>query len=156
MKTKICTKCKTIKKYSEFNNNNFTKTKKSNWCKDCHKKNYEDNREERKAYSRNRYRNNPKEKSLKTKARRERIRKDALSKYGNRCICCGEDTYEFLSFDHVFNDGALERKGPEKMRGNKFYLFLLNSPISERYQILCHNCNMAKQFYGKCPHNSFH
>jgi hypothetical protein len=20
------------------------------------------------------------------------------------------------------------------------------------HQVLCHNCNMAKQFYGQCPH----
>ena len=25
-----------------------------------------------------------------------------------------------------------------------------NSP--KGFQILCHNCNMAKGFYGKCPH----
>lgn len=22
------------------------------------------------------------------------------------------------------------------------------------FQVLCHNCNMAKGFYGKCPHQS--
>jgi hypothetical protein len=22
----------------------------------------------------------------------------------------------------------------------------------DRYQLLCHNCNMAKGFYGLCPH----
>lgn len=37
-------------------------------------------------------------------ARRKRLRAAVLEAYGARCACCGEDTEEFLSIDHIFND----------------------------------------------------
>jgi hypothetical protein len=79
------------------------------------------------------------------------IRQKVLDRYGNKCVCCGETTYEFLAIDHIHNDGASERKlgisGPVLLRK------IIAEGYPGRYQILCHNCNFAKQFSPSgCPH----
>ena len=81
---------------------------------------------------------------------RQRVRLEAIKHYGGKCACCGESTVEFLCFDHINNDGYIQRKGvPTKQLG--FLLRQRNYPTD--IQVLCHNCNMAKAFYGRCPHN---
>lgn len=65
------------------------------------------------------------------------------------CKCCGETIYEFLSLDHIDGGGTQHRKS----LGSKYIiseLISLGMPVG--YQVLCHNCNMAKGFYGVCPH----
>lgn len=63
-----------------------------------------------------------------------------------RCACCGESELKFLAVDHVNNDGYLHRK-------KSLYHTVKNEGFPrDKYQILCHNCNMAKAFYGVCPH----
>jgi len=78
--------------------------------------------------------------------------RDAIIKaYGGMCTCCGETIPEFLAIDHIYNDGAKERRSMKS--GTQFYnkLRRLGYP-KDRYRLLCHNCNMARAFYGKCPH----
>lgn len=86
----------------------------------------------------------------KKKEYRSGVRAKVLDLYGGECKCCGEQTPEFLSVDHVQNDGAEHRKTVGS--GYALYLLLAKSPISDRFQLLCHNCNLAKGFYGTCPH----
>lgn len=79
-------------------------------------------------------------------------RKLVIEKYGNKCNCCGEKNIYFLTLDHVNNDGFVHRK---KYRGNMFdWARINNYPTS--LQILCFNCNSARQWYGGiekiCPH----
>lgn len=89
----------------------------------------------------------------------KRLRKEVIAAYGGSCKCCGEDTFEFLVLDHVHNDGASHRKLLKIGRGaaNRSST-ILNWAKKNRFpdilQILCANCNMAKQCSGKCPHKS--
>jgi hypothetical protein len=77
--------------------------------------------------------------------RRQRIA--ALNMYGDHaCNCCGEATFEFLSFDHINGLG-----GAKRLTGVSLLAWLLEER-REDIQVLCHNCNMAKGFYGRCPH----
>jgi hypothetical protein len=80
---------------------------------------------------------------------RSKLRLAVINKYGGKCVCCDEDKTDFLVIDHVKGGGRKELKGrgPSVLR-NK----LLKHPISSDYQVLCHNCNLAKGFYGRCPH----
>jgi hypothetical protein len=38
------------------------------------------------------------------------IREDVIAAYGGRCACCGEFERDFLTLDHVNNDGAEHRR----------------------------------------------
>ena len=69
--------------------------------------------------------------------------------YYKRRTCCGEQEIDFLSFDHINNDGAAQRK--HIAAGLQLFGYLLKNNPSD-IQILCHNCNMARYFYKTCPH----
>ena len=64
------------------------------------------------------------------------------------CACCGESRIEFLAVDHINGDGAEHRK---KYPGNMF-VWLIKNNFPDGFQILCHNCNLSRGFYGYCPH----
>ena len=88
--------------------------------------------------------------------RQTRERKLAVLKaYGGECVCCGESTFEFLSIDHVRGGGDAHRREIVANRGYvDIYRWLKEHkcPQDGRFQLLCFNCNMAKGFYGYCPH----
>ena len=79
---------------------------------------------------------------------RLKVRFEVIKGYGGKCVCCGEKEIKFLSIDHIKGDGKKHRK---KTKGHT-YSDLLKRNFPKGYQVLCHNCNMAKGFYGKCPH----
>lgn len=72
----------------------------------------------------------------------------AIEKYGGKCVCCGEKEPKFLSFDHINGGGSQHRK----VIGGKIIRWLKKNGYPEGFQILCHNCNLARGFYGQCPH----
>ena len=84
---------------------------------------------------------------------RARIRQEVIAAYGGKCTCCGESTPEFLVIDHTNNDGAAHRKEIGAAGGSTIYKWLKKNDYPEGFQVLCHNCNMAKGFYGQCPHS---
>ena len=76
------------------------------------------------------------------------------------CIGCWEETTtEFLTLDHINNDGNKHRK---KLRGSNkhgggthFYRWLRrNNYPKDNFQILCMNCNWARHNEDDkiCPH----
>lgn len=78
-----------------------------------------------------------------------------IQKYGEKCVCCGESRYEFLTIDHIKNNGAEERKTTKQGTGGKLYRWLIkNNFPNDNYQLLCFNCNCSKGFYGYCPHHN--
>lgn len=83
----------------------------------------------------------------------KKLRRMVLEHYGGRppkCACCGEAHYEFLTLDHMNNDGAAERR----LWGNGVGVFrhIVQEDFPIGYQVLCFNCNTAKQYHGVCPH----
>ena len=128
-------------------------------------------RDERIAYTRKRWRENPSVRERHYERRRERMktsevarlkskayrkitllnnRKLVLERYGSFCQCCGESQNEFLAIDHVNGCGAELRK--LQGGGSSFYSWLKRHGLPDGYQVLCHNCNMAKALHGMCPH----
>lgn len=86
-------------------------------------------------------------------ARKEKLRatrRECLQLYGGKCVCCGETTFEFLSFDHKHGGGYAERR--RLGGGNGRFYKSLKEEYRTDIQILCHNCNQARGFYGICPH----
>lgn len=78
-----------------------------------------------------------------------RARLKAITHYGGKCICCGETEIKFLSIDHIDGGGGKHRK----IIGTNSSMWVIRNNFPSGFQILCHNCNMAKGIYGECPHN---
>lgn len=88
----------------------------------------------------------------------ERVKQEMLSAYGAACQCCGEQEHAFLTLDHVNDDGAAERREVFGTRraGVPFYRWLRKQGFPQgRHQILCANCQLAKQTLGECPHKKW-
>lgn len=85
---------------------------------------------------------------------RAKIKKETIDAYGGSCGCCGEPRIEFLTIDHINNDGAEERRAMPGKRGVAFYTWLRKNgfPGKDRYAVLCINCNMAIGLWKYCPH----
>ena len=66
-----------------------------------------------------------------------------------RCGCCGENEVEFLAIDHMHRDGGQHRR---EVRPSAIYRWLIKHKFPPGIQVLCHNCNLAKGYYGACPH----
>lgn len=82
----------------------------------------------------------------------KRLRMAALNHYSNndpKCACCGERTYEFLAIDHINGNGKEHRR---HIGSSNIYNALRKEGYPDGFQVLCHNCNSAKGFYGQCPH----
>ena len=102
------------------------------------------------------------------KTMRDERRLEVLQYYSKRlsksnipcCRCCGENSHiEFLAIDHIAGRKQMDSE-PEliklgyssKLDGNGLVNWLTLNDFPEGFQILCHNCNAAKGYYGKCPH----
>ena len=81
----------------------------------------------------------------------QKFRNRVLEAYGNKCVCCGENYKEFLAIDHIEGGGNKKKREIGK-NGACYYKWIINNNFPKDLQILCHNCNMAKGLYGKCPH----
>lgn len=87
------------------------------------------------------------------------LRRKVFEHYGLTCSCCGENEYEFLTIDHINNDGAKHReeifgKTWRSACGSRLYFWLIKNNFPEGFQTLCYNCNCAraKQEDKVCPH----
>lgn len=69
----------------------------------------------------------------------------------NCCACCEEKEFDFLTIDHVNGGGTKHRKTEGK---NRMHDWLIKNYLPDGFQILCFNCNCAKGFFGKCPHQT--
>ncbi len=69
-----------------------------------------------------------------------------------KCQCCGETCLEFLTLDHINNDGKYDKNG----KGSNPYYKIIKKPIETlllNYRVLCFNCNCGRSVNGgECPH----
>jgi hypothetical protein len=80
-----------------------------------------------------------------------KLRREVISHYGGRCMCCGITEFTMLTIDHIKNDGAQQRE--EIGGGYRFYCWLRRNKYPPEFQILCFNCNISKHLSGGvCAH----
>src|SRR3990167_10349376 len=125
---KKCSICKKEKTFNEFSKDKRKKFGIGNRCKICDKE--------------------------KSRADRKRRKLLIVQKYGGKCMCCGENKFEFLTLDHINNDGYLHRMSISRTSGDHFYKWVVKNNFPNNLQLLCWNCNCAKGFYKICPHKT--
>lgn len=70
------------------------------------------------------------------------LKLEVFEQYGGACMGCGEANKEYLTIDHINNDGNLHRKEI----GTQIFPWLKNNGFpKDNYQILCFNCNYLKR-----------
>lgn len=86
-----------------------------------------------------------------------KLRIEIFDHYGWICKCCGETIKEFLSLDHIDDDGYLDKNpNGDKKSGKELYLLVKKQGFPTKYQTLCMNCNWGKKLgNGLCPHKSY-
>ena len=118
---------------------------------------YKENREKRLASAKKSRENNKQrvqEYNTRYKRRkREEIRAEILALLGECCVLCGYDTdIRALQVDHVNGGGGSERKRFSSLE--QYYRHILQTLCSgetDKYQILCANCNAIKRIEsGEC------
>ena len=73
------------------------------------------------------------------------IRLECIEHYGGKCVVCGDNNPKHLVFDHINNDGNIQRKTVPAAR---FPRFLKREGYPDYIQLLCWNHNMERCFYN--------
>jgi hypothetical protein len=164
---KLCSRCGVMQPISQFGTKKGRKEQRlyhRSWCRECERvyarsRNqdyYQRNKEKIKADVATWYRANKAsyrawQKDY-TRRKHLELKRAALAVYGEQCACCGEATFEFLTIDHVNNDGHIHRS---EIKNWNFYEWLRKAGYQTEFQLqtLCFNCNFAKRYNGgTCPH----
>jgi hypothetical protein len=117
-------------------------------CRPCGLKYYYANRpkksaEDKRAYLKEYYKQNKAKADAYTNGWRQAKRLELIGVLGGICAACGEKDSDVLDIDHVYDDGAAERKANK--RKNIIYQLLAEGVDLSRYQLLCKNCNWRKE-----------
>lgn len=151
---KTCPLCKTDKPPRDF----YKKSGGSlyhSYCKECARGRvaewYRLNREKALFKKAEEYKTNKEEKRKKYREWSWKTKIETINKYGGECACCKEQEPMFLAIDHKENNGNKHRK---EIGNAKIYSWLKKNEYPKGFQVLCHNCNMAKAFWSVCPHKA--
>lgn len=117
------------------------------------KRQYYTNHEKSKEYFRNWKKENYKTYRISQRLSRDKLKVQVLSKYSKNnfpeCVCCGETVLEFLTIDHINNDGHKQSMDERKA----IYYWLKRNNYPDGFQTLCMNCQFGKRINnGICPH----
>lgn len=74
---------------------------------------------------------------------------DCINHYGGKCACCGIADLSVLSMDHIEGGGRRLKKAEA---GHGRFYWLKKNKYPPGFRVLCMNCNLARGFYGHCPH----
>lgn len=85
-----------------------------------------------------------------------KIRQEMIDAYGGKCACCGETEPKFMTVDHIGGGGQKHRNEIGE-GGSTIAKFLKrNNYPTDKFRLLCFNCNCAIGFFGACPHTTRH
>lgn len=149
---KVCVVCKQDKDVSMFHIDNSRNNKSTRQCKDCRKLYNQDIRSQRMALGLCRYCGNKNSNGLKHCndcldkhiLDNKNIKFKVISHYGGKCHSCGELNIDFLTLDHINNDGHVDRKLNKSGSGTAYYRKLIKQNYPNNIQILCANCHLRK------------
>ena len=81
------------------------------------------------------------------------------------CNCCGENSHvDFLTIDHIAGKNQMDSEPKliklgysSKLKGKGLINWIIENNYPKGFQILCHNCNVAKGLIGNentCTHET--
>lgn len=155
---KYCPKCKETKPFTDFYQRKNVKREYERfhaYCKPCtlarikYWREHEGGREKIAQRNKEWRKNNLEESKRRHREWNWNSKIKALNAYGGICACCGEKEPKFLAIDHINNDGNKHRR---EVKNKTIYVWLRDNNYPKGFQVLCHNCNMAKAFWKICPH----
>lgn len=154
---KRCSKCDEHKPISEFWKDKAHKDGLTWWCKACCRRSNANWQRENKGTvnaktARNFVRNGDRYLEQNRRSRLNR-KKRIFAAYGNKCACCGEHRFEFLTIDHI-NGGGNKHRKEVTGHGTHFHIWLEKNGYPEGFRVLCANCNTSMGFHGYCPHGN--
>lgn len=79
-----------------------------------------------------------------------KLREEVINHYGGKCAYCGENKIIYLCLDHIHN-GRGNPADRSHGHGKVFYSWVKKQGYPTYIQVLCHNCNMAKELYNIKP-----
>ena|ERR1700722_17206710 len=114
---------------------------------------FQDHREQFRAYGKKWYDKDRDHANELRENRKQVLRDQVFTAYGNKCTCCGETVREFLSIDRTNGGGTQHRR---EIGGTEaFYYWLRRHGFpQDEFRLLCMNCNFSFGMYGYCPHNN--
>ncbi|SRR6266498_738708 len=129
---KLCSKCKTIKTYSEFYVHNNHSDGYTSQCKVC-------------IQASNKHKYQERAKNGTNVSSTKKVRSIALEKLGGVCVRCGFSDPRALQIDHVNGGGIREREAI----GHAAIYRKVARGDTDGYQLLCANCNWIKRAENK-------
>lgn len=90
---------------------------------------------------------------------RYELRLEMVKAYGGKCQCpggCLVTEPKFLCPDHIDNTGYKHRKEVGGAGVQVWKDLQRRGWPKQNIRLLCYNCNMTRNFYGKCPHEDKH
>jgi hypothetical protein len=73
----------------------------------------------------------------------QKLRRAVISFLGSKCCKCGFEDIRALQIDHVNGRGNIHRKNNS---WSTIYRSIINRTNTEKFQLLCANCNYIKRF----------
>ena len=135
--SKICIECKM---------NIYTKNGRVQRCKTCqieYRKKYHQIKDKKRWLEMPEiYR---KEKRNRARKKAIELREEVHKLLGDKCVKCGFLDSRALQIDHVYGDGYIDRK--KRFSAISYYIYIKKELMkqSDRYQLLCANCNWIKR-----------
>lgn len=171
---KHCGGCGEDKPLDAFYRNRAQADGRSTQCKDClkeHRRRWAARNPERVAAHSKRWREDNPEAAERAKPavqawrdrNKERIaaynrrylaeaRARVIAHYGGACTCCGETEDAFLTIEHKEGVPESHMVNGKRKSGAQKYLTIEAEGFPQHLTVLCFNCNLAKAFRGRCPH----
>jgi hypothetical protein len=141
--TRICCTCKQTLLLQEFYKKQSRLDGYTVECKECIRKRM-----------REVFKRNPGKWAASSRRYNRKIRKAVLNHYGPKCACCGESRLDFLAIEHIDGGGLRHRREVLGAQHKSLAVWLRANKYPPGFRLLCHNCNCARGWYGKCPHET--
>ena len=149
---KHCSKCGLWKPPGQFYADNRRKSGLTCRCRLCIAAGYASNSDDKRARQMQYWHDKRNDILRRASERHARDRAIVFAHYGLECLCCGNDSYDELTIDHLDGDGPEHRKAIGAQTSQELYRWLIKNGFPDRPRLisLCRGCNSSKRSGDRC------